>query len=127
MMVTVCSRALDGIQPTFVTRAAQGGVAFHQNRIHAQIGGTECGGIAARACAEYQHIAGDVHVAIVYTAAMRARWRWLEAAVAARCCWRFGGLLSPAFVRVLGASAVSAASNSTTTTAFRKFYRPQRP
>ena len=37
--------------------AAQRGITFHQHHLHAEVGGAECGGVAAGTGAEHQHVA----------------------------------------------------------------------
>ncbi len=49
------------------TDAAQGGVALHQNGLHAQIGGAESGAVTARTRAEHQHFAFQIHRAGIGT------------------------------------------------------------
>ena len=64
-----------GNAPDVEAHAAERGIAFDDDRLHAQIGGAESGRIAARAGAENEHFALDVGLAGELPRLRSARWR----------------------------------------------------
>ena len=58
MTLAACSSALEGMQPTFRHTPPELLPAFDQRHLQPQVGGAECGGVAAGTRAEHQQLGG---------------------------------------------------------------------